>query len=81
MRGRGQLLQHTAEHGTAHWTLAVVVRGSIRKRLEAANARSGGEDDREDDDAGKIWWLLRFFTCVAGPWSSMVSEIKIFKVR
>ena len=39
---RGQLLQHTPEDGTADWTLAVMVRGSIRKRLEAANARFEG---------------------------------------
>ncbi len=28
--------------------------GSIRERLEAANAQSGGEDDREGDDAEKL---------------------------
>ena len=77
-----QLQQQTTEDCTAHWTLAVVVRSSIRERLEAAKRSELRRGRLRDDDAGKIGDFLSF---QMRGWTMvieilMVSELQIFEV-
>ena len=77
-----QLPLQNTEDCTAHWTLAVVVRSSIRERLEAAKRSELRRGRLRDDDAGKIGNFLSF---QMRGWTMvieilMVSELQIFEV-